>query len=36
MDMPPELLKPLPECLIPRRGPQIPRQVEPARELELT
>ena len=35
MDMPPETLKPLPECLIPKLGPQIPPQSVPERELEL-
>ena len=33
--LPPEIQKPLPECLIPRLGPQVPPVAVPEREVEL-
>jgi hypothetical protein len=35
LGLPPETLKPLPECLIPRVGPMVPAERAVERELEL-
>jgi hypothetical protein len=35
LGLPPETLKPLPECLIPRVGPVVPDERAVERELEL-